>query len=149
MSHTFDGSHKLQSLIIPVDQGDVNTSWVNPFSDGGGADRAVFVLFIGTVGGGATVDVALFQATDAAGTGRKAITGADLTQITPANDEKLASIEIGPGALDDANGFKYVRAEVNCSATEIYGVFLIKHRLRYPGIGDQHTSYDDQVIVLG
>jgi hypothetical protein len=152
--HTFNGSNKVQLLIPCADNGDVNTSWVNPFSDGEGAERAVFLISVGTVG--AQLDMTLYQAQDASGTGRKIITDAAITQVSSANDEKVATIEIGPGALDDPNGFKYVRAEVVVagSATEEYTVLLIKHRLRYPGIGwsgvgAQHSTYDEAVTVLG
>lgn len=147
--HTFDKSVKIRSLIVNADNGDLNTPWVQPFSGGASADRAVFMISVGTVG--AQLDMALYQATDAAGTGRKAITGAALTQVDSNNDESIKTIEIGPGALDDKNGFKYVRAEVVVagSATEVYTVALIQHRLRYPGIDDQHASYDEQVVVLG
>ncbi len=147
MGHTFDGEHKVKSLIIPVDQGSVNSAWVSPFADGGSADRAVFLMYVGTAGG--TIDMALYQATDSAGTGRKVITGAHIAQVSAANDEGIVTIEIGPGALDDVNGFSYVRAEVTASSTDTYGVFLIKHRLRYPGQGSQDASYSQQVIVLG
>ena len=35
------------------------------------------------------------------------------------------------------------------NGTPIWGVFQVNHRLRYPGTGGQHASYDEQVIVLG
>ncbi len=149
MAHTFDKNIKMESLIPPADQGDINTSWVQPFSGGTSADRAVFLIHTGTVG--TSLDMALYQATDATGTGRKAITSAALVQVTPSNDNAVATIEIGPGALDGKNGFKFVRAEILVSGadTDNYGVLLIHHRLRYPGLDDQPASYNQQVVVLG
>lgn len=146
--HTFNGSSQLDVLIVPATQGSLNTSYVAPFADGGGADRAVFKLTVGATT--EDVSMALYQATDSAGTGRKAITGAAITTITSASDECVKTIEIGPGALDDVNGFKYVRAEVTVAAagTTPYCVELIKHRLRYPGAVDQPSSYAEAVIVL-
>lgn len=151
--HTFDGSHKARTLIAPAAQGSLNSAWVAPFSTSGragDADRAVFFLLAGTCDADDTIDVAITQAQDANGTGAKPVVGAVLTQVTDENDEALKTIEIGPGALDDANGFTHVRVEVTvANGTPVWGVFQINHRLRYPGTGGQDDSYDEQVIVLG
>lgn len=146
--HTFSGSNLVQVLIVNATQGSLNTSYVAPFADGGSADRAVFKINIGATT--QVLDMALYQATDAAGTGRKAITGAAITQVSSSTDEVVKTIEIGPGALDDKNDFKYVRAEITIasSGTTPYTVELIKHRLRYPGATDQHSSYAEAVVVL-
>lgn len=146
--HTFNGSSKLQLLIVSAAQGSLNTSWVSPFADGGGADRAVFLLDIGSVSSG-TVAMKITQATSSAGAGAKDITGAAITAVTTTTDESLNTIEIAPGAMDDVNGFKWVRAEVTVSTgTPIYSVIMLKHRLRYPGIGGQDTSYRQAIIVI-
>lgn len=145
--HTFNGSSKLQLLIVPAAQASLNTSWVSPFADGGGADRAVFLLTVGAIAG--TVAMKITQATSSAGAGAKDITGAAITTVTTSTDESLNTIEIAPGALDDTNGFKWVRAEVTVvTGTPVYSVTLLKHRLRYPGIGGQDTSYRQAVIVI-
>ncbi len=148
--HTFSESHYVRLLIAPsASNGDLNTAWVSPFADGGSSDRSVFMLTCGATT--ETVDVALYQASDSSGTGRKAITGAAITQITSSTDEVIKTIEIAPGALDDKNGFKFVRAEVTVGAagTTPYSVTLINHRLRYPGDFDQHSSYNEAVLVYG
>lgn len=147
--HTFSGSHKLTVLLPIASQGDLNTSWVSPFADGEGADRAVFKISVGALT--EEVDMALFQATDSNGTGRKVIVGAEVTQLTSSTDERTRTVEIGPGALDDANGFKFVRAEITVdgAGNELYSVEMIQHRLRYPGNFEQAASYDEAVIVLG
>ena len=149
--HTFNGSNRLRQLIGLAAQGSLNTNWINPFASSGSngdADRAVFVIWVGTLSD--DVDAKVTQAQDATGTGAKDITGAVWTTFTTTEDERFRSVEIGPGALDDANGFSFVRVEVTvASGTPVYGVFQINHRLRYPGIGGQDATYDEQVIVLG
>lgn len=151
--HTFDGSHKVRVLISPAGQGSLNSAWVAPFSTSGvagDADRAVFFLLAGTLDADDTIDVAIFQAQDANGTGAKAITNATLTTVTDDNDEAIKSIEIGPGALDNVNGFTHVRVQVTvANGTPVWGLFQVNHRLRYAGVGGQDATYDEHVIVLG
>jgi len=151
--HTFDGSHKARSLINIAAQGSLNSAWVAPFSTSGvagDADRAVFFLWAGTLDADDTVDVEIWRATSVGGADAEAIPLAELTQVTDENDEALKSIEIGPGALPDAQGFTHVQVRVTvANGTPIWGVFQVNHRLRYPGIGGQDASYDEQVIVLG
>lgn len=151
--HTFDGSHKVRSLIDPAAQGTLNSAWVAPFSTSGragDADRAVFFLFTGTLDADDTIDVEIWRAKDASGTDAELIPGAVLTQVTDENDEAIKSIEIGPGAMSDAEGFTHVQAQVTvANGTPVWGLFQINHRLRYPGTGGQDETYDEQVIVLG
>jgi len=147
--HSYHSNHKLVLLLPPADQGDLNTAWVEPFADGGSAERAVFEIVVGTAG--ANLDMKLTQATSSGGAGAKDITGAAITAITTTTDLCIKTIEIGPGAMDDKNGFKWVRAEVLVAgaSTAVYSVTLIKHRLRYPGTGTQDATYSEQVVVLG
>lgn len=150
--HTFPQNFKLAQLIGLAAQGSLNTAYVSPFASsgvGGDAQRAVFELWIGVLSSG-TVDFALWQATSSGGAGRKAIVGAALTQITTTTDVSINTIEIGPGALDDKNGFTWVRGEVTVSTgTPIWGVQQWNYWLRYPGIGGQDATYAQQVLVLG
>ena len=148
MAHNFDLNNKVDLLIVPADNGDVNTSYVQPFADSTGANGAVFMLVVGAAGG--NVDFKLTQATTSGGAGAKDITGAAITALTTSTDECIVTIEIGPGALDDAGGFTYVRGEVTVagSNTAIYGLVYIRHWLRYPGVGTQPTAYRQQVKVL-
>lgn len=146
--HTFHTSHDVQLLLPPADQGDLNTSWVAPFANGGGANAAVFMLVVGTVAADA-IDLQVYQATDSSGTGAKVITGAAITQITTTTDECVKTIEIFPWNMDDVNGFKYVRANVTVAGagTENYTVLLIKHQLRQPGNFTRHSSYTEYVSL--
>lgn len=145
--HSFDLNNLVDLPVVPATNGDTNTSWVQPFADGYGADRAVYVLVLGAAAN--TVDFKLTQATSSGGAGAKDITGATVTQITTSTDEGLWTIEIGPGALDDLNGFTYVRAEVTVGSTDtaVFGIMYIRHRLRRPGEYDQPTAYKQSVRV--
>lgn len=145
--NTFSENHQVQLLLAPADQGDLTTSYVAPFADGGGANRATFFAVIGATT--EEFDMSLLQATDSSGTGSKAIAGAAITQITSSTDEVIVSIEIGPGALDDIGGFKYVAAQVvlDGSGTCPYTVFLVKHQLRRPGDFTQDATYAEAIEV--
>lgn len=63
----------------------------------------------GVLGASATIDAKLRQATDAAGTGVKDITGKAITQIVKATgDNKQALIELHGAELDVNNGYSFV-----------------------------------------
>lgn len=143
--HSYAMSVKDTVAIVPAAQGSLNTAWVTPFSGAGAANRAVYKIFVGTISSG-TISMALYQATDGGGTGRKAIVGAAITDFTTATDERMRSVEISPGALDADDGFIYVRAEVIVSTgTPVWMVELVKHWLRNPGLGGQDSTYDQAV----
>lgn len=150
--HSFYQNFDVQILVdVAGDNGDVTTSYVTPFVNGW--ERAVFLLVTGAVT--EEIDVALYQAKDASGTDRKAITGAAITQIASATDQCVKTIEIGPGALDnsvDADGqslFTHVQAEVTVDAagTEAYTLILLQYRNRYPGTFTHHATYTEAVEV--
>lgn len=146
--HTFHLNSPVQLLIDPADQASANSSWVAPFASGYRAERAVFIMPVGTIAA-EEIDLKITQATDSSGTGAKDITGAAITQITTAGGNEVVSIEIGPGALDDANGFKYVRAEVTVdnAGAEPYAVLLVKHRLRHAVSDAIDSTYSQYVVV--
>lgn len=152
MAYSFHLDNECAKVIALAAQGSQNSAWRSPFAaDGtagnGTANAVVYMIDIGTVTD--DVDMKLTQATDSAGTGAKDITGAVLTTITTANDNKIATIELRPDNMDDKNGFKWVRAEVTvASGTPPYSVIEIKHSLRYPGAGTQDSTYDEQVEIL-
>lgn len=145
--HNFSESHIVRHLIVNATQGTTQSAWVDPFVSGE-ADRCVFMLILGATS--ENVDFSLTQATNTSAGGEKAITGASITTLTSSTDEVVVTIEIGPGALDDVNEFKYVSATVTVASagTSPFAVLQINHRLRYPGIQSQHASYSQQVIVF-
>lgn len=151
--HTFDGNNKVRQLIALATQGTVSSSWVSPFATSGAsgdANRAVFLVWVGTIGSGVTLTAKLRQAKDSVGTSAEDIVGATITIFGETTDERFRTIEIGPGLLKDSTDFNHVQLVVTAAGgTAIYGGMLINHWLRFPGVGGQHTSYDEQKIVLG
>ncbi len=145
--HTFDSNFKPEVLLAPATRGSTNSSWVAAFTEGN--NRAVVALNVGTTV--QAISFKLTQAQDASGTGAKDITGAALASITTANDNTYNTIDIGPGALDGADGFTFIRAEMTIASagTTPTDVVLYRYDLRRAGEGAQDATYAQQVIVLG
>lgn len=74
--------------------------------------RSVLIMLVGELGQGATVDLQMWQAQDAAGTGAKVIPGKAITQLTQAggDDNSAVIIEVRTEELDVDGGFSYVNA---------------------------------------
>lgn len=149
--HSFH-EHNLVSLLDPpAAQVGANSSWVQPFVDGVGADRAVFMLVTGALASN-DVDLDLYQATSSAGAGAAAISGAS-TSVANGSTGEIATIEIGPGALvssvdsDGNSPYSYVQARVTSAASQVWGLIYIRHNLRYPGPLTQDATYSAQVHV--
>lgn len=68
------------------------------------------VVFAGTLGSSATFDAKLQQATAAAGTGVKDITGKAITQVTAS--DKQAIINCRTEELDVEGGFAFIRLSI-------------------------------------
>ncbi len=92
--------------------------------------RAWLVINVGDMGGGATLDAGIQQATDVLGTGVKAIVGKTITQLTQAggDSDSLVCIELQTEELDVTLNFDAIRffLTVAGAATEVsailYGV---------------------------
>jgi len=84
-----------------------NGAWVNMAL----YPRAIMEVFVGDMAAGATLDAGIQQATDAAGTGAKAIAGKTITQLTQAGGDVGANvaIELQSEELDVDGGFNFVR----------------------------------------
>ena len=78
----------------------------------GNHQRAALIVHVGDMGAGATVDVSLRQATTAAATDDKAITGKEITQLTQAGGDAGSTvvIELRTEELDVDGGFCYIGA---------------------------------------
>lgn len=142
---TFDSTHYLRVLDPIASQASANTDWIQVFAD---ANRAVFQIVVGAVG--TSLAVKLTQAQDDAGTGAKDITSAALVTITNGGsngENSICTIDIGPGDLDDKNGFDYVRCEVTATGTCVWGVILCLYDLRIQP-PTQHSSYEQAVKLL-
>lgn len=70
--------------------------------------RAVAILMVGDVAQGATVDLALWQATSAAGANAKLIAGKAITTLTDADSNSVVCIEVRTEELDVDGGFAYL-----------------------------------------
>lgn len=113
---------------------------INPVSQGAGTatsgwiDASKFQQFMaivqaGALGASATLDAKLEQATDAAGTGAKDVTGKAITQLTQAGTDsnKQVVINLNPSQhLDTDNGFDHFRLSmtVGTAASLIAGIVL-------------------------
>ena len=90
--------------------GNYNTAWVamNNYH------RAVVLIDVGPMAAGATLDVLLQEATDAAGAGVQAIAGKAITQLTQAGGDQndWVMIELRSEELDENNAYAFIRAQV-------------------------------------
>jgi hypothetical protein len=102
----------------------------------------------GVLGTAATVDAKLVQATAAAGTGSKDITGKAITQIVKATgDNKQAVIEVRAEELDVANGFTHVALSVTVgAAASIVGAQLVGANPRYAPASALNAASVVQVV---
>lgn len=83
--------------------------------------RAWFHLKVGDMGAAATLDAGLQQASDATGTGVKAIAGKTITQLTQAGGDGTndnCCIELQTEELDVDGGFEYVRFYVTIAVAD-------------------------------
>lgn len=97
----------LAGVIDPasIAVGTASSAWV-PMAD---FERLLAVIQTGVLGAAATLDGKLQQATDAAGTGAKDITGKAITQIVKATGDNVqAMINVRAEELDVNNGFTHV-----------------------------------------
>lgn len=80
----------------------------------GNHQRAVLIMHVGDMGAGATVDLQLLQATDAAGADAKAITGKSITQLTQAGGDagSTVAIEVRTEEMDVSDGFTFIGAQL-------------------------------------
>lgn len=118
----------LAAVLDPVSQAaaTVVSGWVSLSTYA----RVMAVLSVGVLGAGATVDAKLRQATDAAGTGAKDITGKAITQLTKAgnDDNKQVIVNVKDTDLDVANGFTHVALSITVAtaacliAAQLFGV---------------------------
>lgn len=89
--------------------GAISTAWILAAN----FENFQAVVAAGVLGVAATLDAKLEQATDAAGTGVKDITGKAITQFVKAtNDGDQAVINLKPAELDKDNNFSHFRLTV-------------------------------------
>ena len=140
---TFHENIKVVAAIYP--QTVLNTSVASGWKDMRGFSRVVFLLSVGATDG--TIDASVTQAQDSSGTGSKAITGASITQITAAGGNRVVSVEVSEGALD--NGYTHVQITVT-GAGATTGSLVSCLALFYRGRDfpvTQSGEYAEQVTV--
>lgn len=104
--------------------------------------RAWFFLEVGDIGAGATVAAGLQQATDATGTGVKAITGKTITLLAAGSN--LVCIELQTEELDVDGGFEFVRFYVvTATNTVIYSANLFGVESRFEPVPT--TNWQERV----
>ena len=110
----------LTGAVYPQTQG--AGTYTYGYASAANFQRGAAILLVGEMAGGSTLDLELFQATDAAGTDAKAIgTGKAITQLTAAggdgNDAVL--IELRTEELDVDGGFSFVSAVVTVGVANV------------------------------
>lgn len=127
-----------------VAAGTVVTAWV-PAAN---FHSMAAMIQTGVLGASATLDAKLRQATDAAGTGAKDVTGKAITQIVKASgDGKQASIEMRAEDLDVNNGFAFVALSVTVgTAASIFGAQLVGFNARFMPASQFNAATVLQVI---
>ena len=98
--------------------GGISTEWVSLSN----YHRAVVMVFTGNLTG--TLDVAIWQATNAAGAGAKVVTGKAITQLAATGDYSQCIIELKTEELDVDGGFDHIRAQTLSSAANEFGVYV-------------------------
>lgn len=142
MSYTarFTEVNELLARLAPLTYaGGVSTPWfaVNDYH------RVVVIVSAGTLAG--TLDVAVFQATNVAGTGAKIVTGKAITQLAGTDDEVICAIEIRTEELDVDGGFDCLRVQTTNAdqASNVYEVLVFGFEPRYAAVGT--TEWDEVV----
>jgi len=138
----------LDQLVGPVigATGTVPASYV----DAGLYERFVILIGAGDMGTSGTIDAQVVQATAAAGTGSKNITGAAITQlVTATDDDSFVTIEVQSDQLDLANGFNHVSVTITIggAACNVVAYFLGLNPRSVPVT--QPATYLEAVQVAG
>ena len=116
----------LDSMDNTGHNGGESTEWVSMAN----YHRAFVEVICGALGG--TLDVAIWEATNAAGAGAQLITGKTITQLTAADDYDKVCIELQAEEMDAANGYDFIRVQTNSSAVNVFAVQVYGVVPRYP-----------------
>lgn len=121
---------ELVSVIHPdALQGTYYTPWLSAAQ----RERWLFVLLVGDIVQGGTIDLEVQQAQDDAGTGAAAILGKEITQLTKAagDGDDAVCIELGAAEMDAANNFDHVRARLDIGTAANVALLVFAQALRY------------------
>ena len=127
-THRFTEVHEIEDYLVPAVK--ANAVYTTAYVSLANHQRVFYILITGTMVTNATVDLQIWQATDAEGTGAKVIAGKAITQLTEADGDgdDICGIEVRTEELDVDGDFSYVAAiltigTANCAATllPLYG----------------------------
>jgi len=99
--------------------------------------RAIFIVQVGAMTALSTLDFSVQQASAAAGTGVKAITGKAITQLTQAGGDgnDLVCIEVRTEELDVSGGFEYIRGLLTVGTDTVYcSMLALRFIPNYPPV---------------
>lgn len=120
----------VSTIDADLHQGTYYTPWMSAQE----RERWLFMLNVGDMGQGSTIDLELQQAQDALGTGAKAIAGKAITQLTQAggDGDDMVCINLANAELDAANNFDFVRARLDVlTASANAALIVLAGALRY------------------
>lgn len=113
------------ATLDPISQGagTITTGWISAANH----ERFMALIQTGVLGGAATVDAKLQQATDSGGTGVKDVTSKAIAQIVKASgDNKQALINLRTDELDVAGGFGFFRLSLTVgTAASLVGASVL------------------------
>ena len=139
------------SAIVGVINPDLQTAGVKTtaWMDMAQFEALMCVIMAGALGANATIDAKLQQATDAAGTGAKDITGKAITQLTKAgtDDNKQAVINVAASDLDISNDFSHVQLSMTVAvASSDAGAAVFGHFPHYGPASDNQAATVAEII---
>lgn len=121
MSYTSRVSERMYPLAYEHADSQAAGAHNSPYVSLQNYHRAWFVLNVGDMAVGATLDAGVQQAQDTGGTGVKAIAGKTITQLTQAggDGDDLVCIELQTEELDVDNAFDCVRFYVTVAGAAV------------------------------
>ena len=101
-----------QLIGFDVDTMQIGTYGILTYVSMANHQRAIALLHVDDMAAGATVDLALWQAKDIAGTGAKVIAGKSITQLTQAggDGDDSCAIEVRTEEMDVNGGYSFISA---------------------------------------
>lgn len=148
MNFTIHEQLYFQKVLDPVDNTSAGAATIPAsYIDVSEFERFAFLISVGNMTG--TLDAQVVQATAAAGTGSKNITGAVITQLGASDDNKQVLIEVETRKLDINNDFRYVSLTLTeaGSTAQLADVWFIGLAESAPVT--QHADVDETVFVGG
>jgi hypothetical protein len=105
--------------------------------------RAVSLILVGDMVATSTLDATLTQASDALGTGAKAITGKAITQLTAAggDGDQVVMIELRSEELDVTGGFEYILLTITPAVAAVeFGALVLGTEPRFKPVATTNVA---------